>query len=93
MEGIIKLTYTNGWVIGLGTQNKHYCAFWGRSIPLLKMDNTIEILGNSFELSSQASVTIPFVNDENRLFTVMKLEKKEDFEVVEKTLKAVLINE
>lgn len=93
MEGIIKLTYTNGWVIGLSTQGEHYCAFWGRSIPLLKIDNTVEILGNSFELSDQASVTIPFVNNENRLFTIMGLEKKEDFKVVEKTLKAVLINE
>ena len=92
MEGIIKLTYTNGWVIGLGTQSEHYYAFWGRSMPLLKMDSVVEIYDN-FELSNKASITIPFVENGNRLFTIMQLEEKEDSEIVEKTLKAVLINE
>lgn len=92
MEGIIKLTYTNGWIIGLEAQGDYYCAFWGRSMPLLKIDNVVEVY-NDFELTNKASITIPFVENKNRLFTIMKLEKKEDFEVVEKTLKAVLINE
>lgn len=90
MEGIIKLTYTNGWVIGLGTQGEHYYAFWGQSIPSLQMDSVVEAF-NDFRLST--SITIPFVENKKRLFTIMQLEEKEDFEVVEKTLKAVLINE
>lgn len=92
MEGIIKLTYTNGWVIGLEAQSDRYYAFWGRSMPLLKIDNVVDVY-NDFELSNKASITIPFVENKNRLFTVMPLEGREDFEVVEKTLKAVLINE
>lgn len=91
MEGILKLTYTNGWAIGLGTQGEHYYAFWGKTDAPL-MDNEVTVYDNIMH-EHNTYIKIPFSEDKGRYFTMVLLDNKEDFKIAERVLKAVLLNE
>lgn len=101
MNGITKLTYENGWVIGLGTcdkaidigvYEKQYYVFWGKTGASLTMDNEFTVFDSIIQ-EHDTYIKIPFFKDKDKYFTIMPLDRKEDYEVVEKVLKAVLINE
>jgi hypothetical protein len=44
-------------------------------------------------LEHNSYIKIPFFKDKNKYFTIIPLDKKEDYEVAEKALRAALINE
>lgn len=102
MNGITKLTYENGWVIGLGTcdksvdigvYEKQYYVFWGKTTdPSLTIDNEVTVLDDIMP-EYNTYIKIPFFKNNDTYFTIMQLDRKEDFEVAKKILKAVLIDE
>ena len=100
MYGITKLTYENGWVIGLGIcdvidlgiHNKQYYIFWGKTDLSLTIDNEAALIDDVM-LEHNSYIKIPFFKDKNKYFTIMLLDRKEDYEVAEKALRAALINE
>lgn len=91
MNRIIKLIYEKELLIGLIMSNKQYYILWGYAPKDLFINMDIEY--SEFKQNQNAFITIPFINHKDNLFHMMQLNKQEDFEVAEKILKAVLIDE
>lgn len=84
MDGIIKLTYDKGLVIGLSRNDKHYYVFWGNAPDVLEID--VQWNDNM----TDSTITIPFFDNKGRHFTIMSLDKEDDYELAERLLRAAL---
>lgn len=99
MDGIIKMTYENNYVIGLGVQaEQQYYIFWGKVSPPSMNYDTITAYGGKQNCAlctfdTVSYIKLSFLEEDGSFFHIMLLKRVEDYEVAEKILKAVLINE
>ena len=98
MDKIIKMTYENNYVIGLGVQAKQqYYIFWGKvSPPSMNYENITAYSEQNCALCTFGTVSyikLKFLEEDTSFFHTMLLKRAEDYEVTEKILKVVLMNE
>jgi len=84
MDGIIKLTYDKGLVVGLSRNGKHYYVFWAKAPDILGIDS------QWCDNITDFTITIPFLDNKDHRFTFMYLDKEDDYELAERLLRAVL---